>query len=555
MSKTILATTGTPTATTAGATQYWYLSTASIAGPNTAENFRQVIYRTPGTLSKLYVRVTASTTSATSTVVVRNNTADAALTFTIAAGATGVFEDTTHTVTVAAGDKLCYKTISGGTGTMSISIFSCEFEATTGTVTRLTNGPPTSGYVLDNVTRFAQLVGTLTPNTATESVTKTRVTKAGTYKNLGVYASANARTSPTIIKSRKNGADGNITLTIGPTTAGWIEDTSHSDSVVPGDDYNWTVITGAGAGEGLGTQSMSCDFESTEGLLLVGATAGLVQAANITNYIPVAGNILGATTTEANAKIKTRESYTLSGMTIFTSTNGITAGSTLRLRINGAPGNQVVTIPASTASVISDTTHTDVLTATDEIDFELQSGATGTSMTVRNISMRALLAVVPPVVIEQPVASGGRVRRVYLGKRIIEPEPRPKTIITRIDAGKSQPLQISSARRLMLIDHDEAGVTLKITGIIKKPKRRIKITRTKLPASSQRPVTLSCQRLVIATSPASHVTVAFDSVAVLNASQISLRMFDINEYDRRTERLQRLYKLLKITSYFESGQN
>ena len=105
----------------------------------------------------------------------------------------------------------------------------------------------------------------------------------------------------------------------------------------------------------------------------------------------------------------------------------------------------------------------------------------------------------------------------------------------------------------MLIDHDEAGVMLKITGIIKKPKRRTTIKRTKLPASSQRPVTLSCQRLVIATSPASNdgVTVAFNSLAVLNASQMGLRIFDIGRYDR----LAKLYKLLKITSYFESGQN
>ena len=392
--KTLLETSGAPTATTAGATQYWFLSTASITVPQTVEANRQVIYQSPGVLSKLYVRVTASTTSATSTVVVRNNAADAALTLTIGAGATGVFEDTAHTVTVAAGDKLCYKTISGGTGTMTIGVFSTVFLATTGAVTRLTAGPTTAAYNLDSVSRFGQLVGTLTPNTATESVVKTKTTKPVTYKNLGIFVSANARTSATTVKSRKNGADGNITLSIGATTTGWIEDTTHSDTVAVGDDYNWTFITGAGSGESMTVQSVSCDAVDTAegaGVLMTGTTAGLVQNASVTNYIPTGGNLAGASTTEASVKMKTREAFTLSGMSIFTSANTVTATSTLRIRINGAPGNQVVSIPASTASVISDTTHSDVVAATDDIDYELVTGATGTSMTVRNISMNHAL--------------------------------------------------------------------------------------------------------------------------------------------------------------------
>ena len=429
MAKTILVTSGGAAATTAGATQYWFLATSAILVPQTAEANRQIIFRSAGVLSKLYVRVSANSTSTNSTVVVRKNGADTALTVSITAGTPEVKEDTTNTVTVAAGDKLCYKTVSGGTGTMSMALISCEFQADIGAVTRLANGPPSATYNLDNVTRFAQLVGSLIPNTATESVVKTRAVKPGTYRNLVVYASANARTSTTTIKSRKNGADGNITLTIPATTPGWFEDTVNTDTVAAGDDYNWTVITGAGAGEALGIQYMSCDFvETTEGagIFLTSATAGLAPNANITNYIPIAGNILGAGTIEANSKVKTREAFTLSGLSLLVSGNAVTAQSTLRLRINGAPGNQVITIPASTSGVFSDTINSDVVSATDEINYEFVTGATGTNITIRNISMGHVLQA--PVI----GTGGGSQGRSPLYRQLRRREPEIAIAIVRV---------------------------------------------------------------------------------------------------------------------------
>jgi hypothetical protein len=400
MAKTLLVTAGAPTATTAGATQYWFLATAAISSPQLTEAPRQILYRSSGILSKLYVRVSANTTSANSSVTVRKNGVDTSLTVTITAGTAEVKEDTTNTVTVAAGDKLSYKTVSGGTGTMSMAVMSCVFQADNDAVTKLCCGPATATYVLDNVTRFAQVAGNLTPNTATESITKTKAIKPVTYRNLVVYASTNLRTSATIIRSRKNGVDGNITVTIPAGFVGWIEDTTNSDTVAIGDDYNWSVIMGAGAGETLGIHSISCDVVETVGgigLFVVGQTSGLIQNINITSYISVAGSIGSAGTIEANTKLKTRETFTLSRLSIFPSTNAITTTSTLRLRINGVPGNQVCSIPASNPAVVTDTTHTDVVSATDEIDYELVTGATGTSMTVRNISMAHVLLTAPVI--------------------------------------------------------------------------------------------------------------------------------------------------------------
>ena len=162
MAKTILTTGGIATATTANAIQYWPLAVVSIEGPNTGEINKQIIHRTPGTLSKLYVRVTANTINATSTINVRKNGVGAGLSVSIGANATGEFENTVNTVSVAAGDKLCYQTVPGAaTGTMSITVFSVLFEATTttDTVTRLATSGTAAGFVTASVSRYNLIAG------------------------------------------------------------------------------------------------------------------------------------------------------------------------------------------------------------------------------------------------------------------------------------------------------------------------------------------------------------------------------------------------------------
>ena len=79
------------------------------------------------------------------------------MTVPIGIATSGTFEDTTNTATVAAGDKLDYRSISGGTGTMSFSIMSTVFTATTDTVSRITAGPASSAYTVDSTTRYAPI--------------------------------------------------------------------------------------------------------------------------------------------------------------------------------------------------------------------------------------------------------------------------------------------------------------------------------------------------------------------------------------------------------------
>jgi hypothetical protein len=554
---------GTQGVTTAGSTQFWWLGQASAPG-NTVEANRAIPWGVPGVLSKLYINVIANTTSAQSTVTVRKNAADTTLSVTIPAGTTGVFENTTATVSVVASDKTNYKSVSGGTGTFQFSVLSCIFDATNNCVTKLVAYP--FGLTSTAATLYLPVVCTLSGTTAAEANTEHTLKVAGTAKNAYILVPTNARTTTTTFTLRKNRTDTALVFTYAAGETGAKTDTTNQISYSVDDEIDWKIVTGTGTenlnmGAGIGLE-----YETTtqQGFLdggTIGASSDLTIGPNVTEYYTLGGGLMEGVTTESQAQIKPRTTLTLSNLTVYARANTITAPSTVRLRKNGADGNLVCNIGSSATGFIVDTTNTDIIGPDDLFCLKVTTGATGTTLTISQMATwgAETVTVLPQPPVSPPIAVGGRVRRVYLGKRVIEERQRkPRIIIKRIKAGKSQPLQILSAARLMLLDYDQPGVTLEITGVVKKkPQRRVTIRRTKLPASSQRPMTLEFQRLVIVPSPASSggVTVAFNSLAVLNASQIGLRMFDINKYDQRTEKLQRLYKLLKITSYFESGQN
>ena len=187
---------------------------------------------------------------------------------------------------------------------------------------------------------------------------------------------------------RLNGANSSITTTITALGTGTFEDTSNSENVIAGDLVNFSVTTGTGGAETLSVQTISIDYISTaaQGMLSVGLAQALVQSANTTNYIQVGGNLV-AGTVESEKRLKARETFAFSGLTISVTANTVTADSTLRLRKNGADANMLITIPSSSTGFFVDNTNTDVLDAADDVNFSLSTGATGTSMVVRHIAV------------------------------------------------------------------------------------------------------------------------------------------------------------------------
>ena len=285
---------------------------------------------------------------------------------------------------------------------------SCVFDATTNYVSKLVCDG--QGLLTANTTNYWPPSGQVSGITALESNVQHKVKKAGTLKNLCVPVASNARTTDTSVTVRVNGASTGITLTIPPLAAGFIEDTTHTASVAVDDLIDFMTVTGTGT-ETLVPDNLMIEYETTSGHGFItggslGATAELATPANTTGYmVPSGENKLDST--EANVKLKTRIPLTLSNLTISVRVNTVSAPSTLKMRINGLDGNQTITIPANTTGYFHDTTHTDTVDADDEIDYQLITGATGTSMTIRQIAVWSL----PEIEVTPVTGLGGRSRQ------------------------------------------------------------------------------------------------------------------------------------------------
>lgn len=110
------------------------------------------------------------------------------------------------------------------------------------------------------------------------------------------------------------------------------------------------------------------------------------QAASVTTYyFAGCGASSLANTTETSRQVTVRTAGTTSMMTIMVTAND-RGTSTLRMRKNTANGNQVVTITASTTGKFEDVSNTDALVATDVFNYQLVTGAGGSTFNFNAMS-------------------------------------------------------------------------------------------------------------------------------------------------------------------------
>lgn len=81
------------------------------------------------------------------------------------------------------------------------------------------------------------------------------------------------------------------------------------------------------------------------------------------------------TAIEADAQTAFSNACTLSRQTIHISTNTTDEATTVRTRVNGVDGNQVITIAASITGVFQDLVNTDAILSADLSNFEIDTTA------------------------------------------------------------------------------------------------------------------------------------------------------------------------------------
>ena len=342
---------------------------------NTTEADAMVPWSIAGTFSNLVCRVIA-TDRAASTYVTRIDGADGNIVVTVAASTPGTYEDTTNSDTISGGEALAISLTLGAGTTFIEGPQSIQFAPSSGTAFRMSAGSQanlssTSPYF------FAPFGGQQT-GSFTESHYQVK-TAAGVWSHLALRMRTNTRGTATNVKSRVGGADGNQIIAVPAGTTGSFEDTTNSDTLSDDDLICITVENGAGGGN-FRTQWCGTELAPTAAYLLgVGRGGGGQTFGTGSPLFNAPGGYLGpGYTTESDAQAKVTQDATLSNLRTVVFSNGATADSSVRSRINGVDGNLLVPITGATTGAFEDTTNSDTLVEDDLLNWEIEIGSGGT---------------------------------------------------------------------------------------------------------------------------------------------------------------------------------
>jgi hypothetical protein len=366
-----------------------YVTITGILSNNATEANREVPIRAAGDFSKLFVNVTANDTSNTSTVTLRKSTADTALTLSIGAGATGLFEDTSNSVSFAATDEADIKIVipaEAGVHNITYSLIGTVFTPGSGTYLYWSSGAG-QNVTADSTTVVVAFGNNPTFSTANEGNAEWPVQSSLTLRNLWAIVSANARTTNTVYRVRVNRADGNGAVTFGSGETGLKEDGSGTDSIVAGDEANASITSSTGGGTLTG-QGVGIVVDSAASQFPLRGQGTLAQAFNVTNYVQC-GDIGSPKTTESQAQLTNRiTGLTLSKLATNVSANSIaTSASVIRTRVNGGNGTQSVSYAATETGQKVDASNSDSLADGDEWNYQIVTPNTSGTFTVRSVGV------------------------------------------------------------------------------------------------------------------------------------------------------------------------
>lgn len=349
-----------------------------ISTANTVEVNVQVPQRTAGTHSLLYINCIVNGVTASSTFTFRKNGANGNQVISIGSGITGEFTDSTHTDAVVSGDLCNVQEALGATGTtLNVISVSGLFNAASNRTVRYVFNRIPAANALSNSTQFVCITGFFAfDNTNTEGNTQAHMKVGGSWSNYCWKVTANAKTVSSTGTMRLNGANTAVTMSVGAGVTGNIEDTTHSFSSVVDDLVCQALFYGNDANN-LTAALTAIDFTVTGNILQY-----FCQFANHsfnhadTEFSSFLGEY-GVNTPETQWQNRPLIAGTVSMMSMTLVNNAVTASSTRTWRTNAVNGNQTLSIGASISGYFLDSTHSDIVAATDELTIAYANGATG----------------------------------------------------------------------------------------------------------------------------------------------------------------------------------
>ena len=226
----------------AGATATAHYPISGGVGTSTTEAWRQRTARASATLSNLSVYCSDSS----ATVTTRVNAAPGGQ--TVSPNATGLFEDTVGTDTVAAGDEINYALTAGTSQRITVA------QVLSSSMARQAIAVYGTSAAFGVTTYFSPDGSTTTTTEAIAGVTQ-RTTNV--LKNGFCYVSAYTLDVAATVDLRINAASSAVTMA--PNATGVFEDTTNSVTLVATDEANYRLLTTAASSGALTVQLISVE--------------------------------------------------------------------------------------------------------------------------------------------------------------------------------------------------------------------------------------------------------------------------------------------------------
>lgn len=381
-----------------GVTSYNPVGSGSLSSANATESQLNLTWEDAGTLSGLSTRINSYNASATVVITNRINSGNGNQTLT--ATSTGEFGDSTHSDSVSAGNTLDYSVANtGGSGSFVSAVIGNLF-ASSGAANYV-NKCYSAGATIPVTTAgtsYFNWLQSINRLITTEANAQFKVKGTFTLQNMAVIVSANTATIATV-DSRIGGANGNLTVSIGSGATGTFEDTTHTDSVVSGNLVNTAINATVATSLTITLISVTMLSTALQAHYATAQSQGNLFNANTSTFPVITGKMqANAVGGETGASCQTQTTFTASNLEGYVTANGTTANSTAVLRTGLANGNQSLTWGSGATGYQEDTTHSDNILTTTEIDDNVVAGATGTNITFAYIGF---LATFPAAVVNQ----------------------------------------------------------------------------------------------------------------------------------------------------------
>lgn len=335
----------------------------------------------------LLIRVILNTFDEDSIATSRDNGADGNQSVAIGAGLTGEFEDISNSDSLTSGDyfNFAIDATTSTEGTIIPSICSCLVEHSTTPISFLMparehgySAGPAGGEDFNPIAGEPIISGS-----ATENLTQCTIRFPATLDKFRIYVYANNTTNTCTFKSRVNGADGNLLITVGAGLTGEFEDTSNSDSLSSGDEINYSINTptsGPPRAIDLSCLQTRLQPSDSEKFLRIAAHPVLSAVMNFgtTYYRGYGGSMFYANTTESDIQLKIRgeEDYKAQNLFVNIRYNAVDDDTIFRTRVNGANGALSVTVGAGLTGFFEDLVSEETYSADDEVNFQIVVGGT-----------------------------------------------------------------------------------------------------------------------------------------------------------------------------------